>query len=230
MTAAAFAPPVTGWTEQTLALHMTVQMLLLAVVTPLIAYGGGPRFGHHAPWTLYPAVGIAAVNVAVIGAQIPALVDAGMRNLLIHDLVQAAFVLGALTFWCPIVGTNRLSGIAKLGALMVASVPSTIPGITMALSHHQFYAAYRSIEDQQIAGLLLFATAKFALVGGAFVVLWRLLTPDVEPDDRDDREAPVDDLPPTAPAWLRRLDERLPDETIRIPARRPAKDRELIPV
>lgn len=215
MTAVAFAPPVTGWSEQTLALHMAVQMLLLAVATPLIAYGACPLLGQRPPWNLYPAVGIATINVAVVGAQIPAVVDAGARNPLMHDLVQAGFILGALTFWCPIVGQNRLSGIAKIGALMVASVPSTIPGITMALSHHLFYQAYRSIDDQQIAGLLLFGTAKFALVGGAFVVLWRVLTPDIEPDDRDFREAPVDDGPPSTPAWLLRLDGELPDEAHR---------------
>jgi hypothetical protein len=82
----------------------------------------------------------------------------------------------------------------------------------MALSHHLFYAVYRSLEDQQVAGLLLFGTAKLALVGGTFVVLWRMLTPDTEPDDRDDHEQPVDDTPPIAPAWLAHLDGELPSE------------------
>jgi hypothetical protein len=90
----------------------------------------------------------------------------------------------------------------------------------LALSHHLFYHAYRSIDDQQLAGLLLFGTAKFALVAGTFVILWRLLTPQPEPPHRDDQNSQPDDHPPTAPAWLNRLDEELPAEAGR--PRRPA--------
>jgi len=96
-------------------------------------------------------------------------------------------------------------------------VPPTIPGITLALSRHLFYQAYRSIDDQQLAGLLLFGTAKFALVAGTFVVLWRILTPQPEPPDRDDRRSPAGDLPPSAPAWLWRLEQELPVEAGRPP-------------
>jgi hypothetical protein len=95
---------------------------------------------------------------------------------------------------------------------MVAGVPPTIPGITLAFAHHPLYAAFQSIDDQQIAGLLLFATAKLALVGGTFVILWRLLTPEPEPPDWEHDQPAVDDGPPSAPAWLGRLDEELPAE------------------
>jgi hypothetical protein len=91
-------------------------------------------------------------------------------------------------------------------------VPPTIPGLTLALSHHVFYQTFRSLEDQQVAGLLLFGTAKFALITGTFVLLWRLLTPQPEPPDRDEGRAYRGDLPPGAPAWLERLDEALPAE------------------
>ena len=165
-------------------------------------------------------VGIIALNVAVFTAQLPPVVDSGARSGVTRELMLAGFVLAALVFWCPIVGQCRLSSIGKIGVLMVASVPPTIPGITMALSHHLFYQAFRSLDDQQVAGLLLFGTAKLALVGGTFVVLWRLLTPDSDADDRDDRDRPVDDVPPILPDWLRRLDDELPAEASppRVPA------------
>jgi hypothetical protein len=82
----------------------------------------------------------------------------------------------------------------------------------MALAHHPFYQAFRSIEDQQVAGLILFGTAKFALITGTFVLLWRMLAPQPDPPDRDDRAVPSGDLPPGAPAWLERLNENLPAE------------------
>jgi len=58
----------------------------------------------------------------------------------------------------------------------------------------------------------LFGTAKFALVAGTFVMLWRVLTPQPEPPDRDDRQLPTGDPRPSAPAWLWRLEEELPAE------------------
>jgi cytochrome c oxidase assembly factor CtaG len=161
---------------------------------------------------MHPVAGIAALNLVLFGSQLPAVVDLATRDLVFREVVQAVFMLGVFLFWWPVVRPDGLSAIAKIGYLMVAGVPPTIPGITLALSHHLFYHAYRSIEDQQIAGLLLFGTAKFALVAGTFVMLWRILTPQPEPPDRDDRQMPAGDNPPSAPAWLWRLEDELPEE------------------
>lgn len=215
LAAASLLPPVVATAGLRLSTHMLLEMVVLALVVPLLAYGCGPLFGSNLSSRLHPVVGIIALNIVIFAAQLPAVVDAASASVLVRELVQSGVILGAFAFWWPIVGSSRLSAIAKIGVLMVAGVPPTIPGLTLALSHHLFYQAYRSIEDQQLAGLVLFGTAKFALVGGTFLVLWRMLTPGSEPDDRDDREAPVDDVPPTAPAWLRRLDEELPAEPSR---------------
>jgi len=195
-----------------LSVHMLEEMLVLAVVIPVLAYGVSPLLrGRAASW-LHPVVGMLALNVVLFGSQLPAVVDLGSRDVVFREAAQAVFMTGAFLFWWPVVRRDGLSPIAKIGYLMVAGVPPTIPGITLALSHHLFYQAYRSIEDQQVAGLLLFGTAKFALVAGTFVLLWRVLTPQPEPPDRDDRQSPAGDLPPSAPAWLWRLDEELPVE------------------
>ncbi len=208
--AAGFLADLSGVTDQRLSLQMAVEMMLVGVVIPLTAYGAAPLLRRS--MTFHPVLGIVALNLVVFFGQLPLVVDRAARNSGLRGLVLAALVIGAFLFWSPIVGAGPLSSIAKVGTLMVASVPPTIPGLTMALSHHLFYQAYRSIEDQQVAGLILFGTAKFALVGGAFVVLWRLLTPGLEPDDGDDRDQPADEMPPISPAWLRHLDGELPPE------------------
>jgi cytochrome c oxidase assembly factor CtaG len=199
--------------------HVLQEMLLLAVVAPLITCGIGSRLGRHLQGRVQVPVGILALNLSLFGAQLPALVNLVARNPLLHGAVQLLFLLGAVLFWWPIIRPRAdhgsLTPIAKVGYLMVASVPPTIPGITLAFSHHLFYAAYRSIEDQQLAGLLLFATAKCALVTGTFVILWRLLTPEPEPPDDDDRGRAVPGAPSPVPAWFARLDDRLPGEPVR---------------
>jgi cytochrome c oxidase assembly factor CtaG len=209
---AALLSPLTPFADGRLSLHMLEEMLVLAAVIPLLAYGVSPLLSGRAASWMHPVAGIVALNLVLFGSQLPAVVDHATRNLAFREAVQAVFMLGAFLFWWPVVRPAGLSAIAKIGYLMVAGVPPTIPGITLALSHHLFYHAYRSIEDQQLAGLLLFGTAKFALVAGTFVMLWRVLTPQPEPPDRDDRQLPTGDPPPSAPAWLWRLEEELPAE------------------
>jgi putative membrane protein len=211
---AALLPPLSQLADQRLSLHMLEEMLLLALVIPLLAYGAGPLLGRAASW-MHPVAGILALNVVLFGSQYPAVLDLAVKNAAFREATQVAFMLGGFLFWSPIVSRNGLSAIAKIGCLMVAGVPPTIPGLTLALSHHPFYQAFRSLEDQQVAGLLLFGTAKFALIVGTFVILWRLLTPQPEPPDRDDRASQSGDLPPGTPAWLGRLDEDLPAEAVR---------------
>lgn len=219
----AILPPVLELANRRLSLHMAFEMLLLVGAVPLLAYGASPSFSFRLSTTMQSAAGILAVNVALFAWQLPPVLDATTHDGLLREAVPLAFMVGAFLFWQPIVRRDGLTAIAKIGYLMVAGVPPTIPGITLAFSHHLLYAAFRSIEDQQVAGLLLFGTAKLALVGGTFVILWRLLTPDGEPPDWEHDQPAVDDKPPTGPAWLERLDEELPAEAnprVRVPAGR----------
>jgi putative membrane protein len=209
---AALLPPVTEFVGRRLSLHMLFEMLLLALAVPLLAYGTGPFVKRRLSIWVEAVLGVVALNLMLFVWQLPAVLDASAHNAWLRELAPAVFILGAFIFWRPIVRRDGLSAIAKIGYLMVAGVPPTIPGITLAFSHHVLYQAYRAIEDQQLAGLILFGTAKFALVGGTFVILWRMLAPDREPPDWEDREPGVDVTPPSAPAWLMRLDEELPAE------------------
>src|SRR5260370_21801143 len=159
---------------------------------------------------MHPVAGILGLKVVLFGSQSPVVVGLAVKNAAFREPTQAIFMLGGFLFWSPIVSRNGLSAVAKIGCVMVAGVPPAIPGLTLAFSHHPFYQAFRSLEDQQVAGLLLFGTAKFALITGTFVLLWRLLTPQHEPPDRDEGTAYSGDLPPGAPAWFERLDEALP--------------------
>ena len=208
----ALLPPLTEFVSRRLSLHMLFEMLLLALVVPLLAYGTSPFLKRRLSIWIEAVLGVVALNLVLFGWQLPVVLDATAHDAWLRELAPIVFMLGAYVFWRLIVQRDGLSAIAKIGYLMVAGVPPTIPGITLAFSHHLLYQAYRSIEDQQLAGLILFGTAKFALVGGTFVILWRMLAPDREPPDWEEWEPPVDVTPPSAPAWLMRLDDELPAE------------------
>ena len=219
LAAVSFLPAVITLADRLMLLHVFQEMVLLALVVPLIAYGAGSVPGRYLAFPLQPLIGILALNLSLFGAQLPAVVNLTAHSQVIHATVQLLFMTGAFLFWIPIMrksgDAGALSPIARIGYLMVASVPPTIPGIVLAFSHHLFYASYRSIEDQQLAGLLLFGTAKFALVTGTFVILWELLSPEPEGSDDDPGGTGEPDGPAPAPAWFARLDESLPGEQAR---------------
>jgi putative membrane protein len=219
---AALTPQVIDLADQLLSLHMLMEMVLLALVIPVLAYGIGPWLQDRLGW-LHPVAGIVALNLVLFGSQLPVVLDLGSRHVIIREAAQAVFMLGAFAFWWPVIRQGGLSPIARVGYLMVAGVPPVLPGITLALSHHLFYRAYPSLEDQQLAGLLLFGTAKLALVAGTFVILWRMLAPQADPPDDDDRAVDGGGPPPNAPAWLRLLDQDLPEEAGRPRRRLPAR-------
>jgi cytochrome c oxidase assembly factor CtaG len=221
--ALSFLPFTIRLADQRMLFHVLEEMLLLALVVPLIAYGLGPLLRSGLGFRLQPLVGILALNLALFGAQLPWAVNLVVRTPLVHAMFQALFIGAAFLFWWPIIrpkpALGGLSSIAKIGYLMVASVPPTVPGITLAFSHHLFYAVFPSIDDQQLAGLLLFATAKCALVTGTFIILWRMLTPEAEPPDDDGPDRALPGLPSPAPAWYAQLEGPLPAE--RRPERAP---------
>jgi len=219
--------PLPWWAGQLLVLHTLQHMALLALAAPLLVYAsepllyGGPR--RVISLLSHPVGGLAAFTAVLCGWQIPVAFDAAARLPLLHQAAHASFLLGAAAFWWPVIraaGPRRLSTIGKLGYLVLAGVPPTVPAVVLALSRVPYYASIgpyglfglTPVEDQQLAGVLLFATAKFALVAGTFVILWRLLEEHSEPPGEDRRDTGPPDSPPTAPAWLHRLDEQLPAE------------------
>ncbi len=236
--ALALLPPLAGAVQHLLVAHMFQHMLLLAVSAPLLVYALQPmaarRLDAVARRLGHPVTGLLAFNGVLFIWQFPAAFEAAMRDGALHQLAHLSFLLAALCFWWPIIRPSRAPGglapIAKVGYLLLAGVPPTIPSVILALSRAPIYSSYAGtpgsfglspLEDQQLAGLLLFGTAKFALLTGTFVILWRLLQPQPDPpgDDRDPQRMP--DAPPSTPAWLARLEDELPAEPApdrRVPA------------
>lgn len=243
---ASWLPPLSAGAGHLLAVHMLAHMLLIAGAAPLLAYGLAgtlDRRPRRLTWAMgHPLTGLATFNGVLLFWQVPGPVDAMMQHPALHQLAHASLLLAAICLWYPVVRPlgvpGSISRMGRIGYLLLAGVPPTVPGVVLVLARSPLYRAYAggtggipALEDQQLAGLLLFGTAKLALVTGTLIAIWQLLTPDREPpDDRGDRSAtPV--APPAAPAWLMRLDEPLPAEPparVRVAAGKPtpaARDR-----
>ncbi len=72
--------------------------------------------------------------------------EASLNNPEIYAAQQLSLLAASVLFWWPIVvplgGTRVLSRWATLGYIMVATIPQTFGGITVALAKHPLYPTY----------------------------------------------------------------------------------------
>ena len=213
LAATALSPPTLLLGGRLYAVRTLAEMVLLFGAAPLVVMGLNLR---RSPFT-HPVTGMVVFNVLLVGWQLPVVVAQTAGSLLLEAFGDCLLLLAAIAFWHPVL-SGGMAPIARIGYLLVAGCPPTIPGILLAFARHPLYgAAYHgtagmsALEDQQLAGLILFGSAKLALVSATFVLLWRMLGASEAPgDDQDGRDSPV--VPPTLPAWLAQLDQPLAAE------------------
>lgn len=223
---ASVLPPLADGSTSLMAVHMLAHMLLIVGAAPLLAYGlvtmidRPPR--RLARWVGHPLLGLAAFNGVLLFWQAPGPVAAMAQHPAVHQLGHLSLLVSAICLWYPVVRPlgvpGSISRTGRIGYLLLAGVPPTIPGMILVLARRPLYAAYpgsaglSALEDQQLAGLVLFGTAKLALVAGTLVAVWQLLSPEAEPPDDRDGDGHPAVQPPVVPAWLSRLDGPLPAE------------------
>ncbi|MHB8718199.1 MAG: cytochrome c oxidase assembly protein [Candidatus Dormibacteria bacterium] len=217
-----------------LTAHLVQLLLITGLAAPLLLLGLPAslrtplrpsvarllRVGGH------PVSGMLALNAVLLGWHVPAVYDAALRWPWLGDVEQLTFLLASLMFWWPIVvplgGARIISRWATLGYILVATIPQTFAGITIALAKHVVYAPYASaprllgmsaLTDQQVAGASLALVSKVALFTAFTIVFLRMLSDDPTAADDDDgggggggRRRPVVDSPTPAPSgcvpWL----------------------------
>ncbi len=189
-----------------LTAHLVQITLLMGFVPPLLLAGlpcrgwtGGPRtLARVARVLIHPVSGILAINLAFFGWHLTGAYEASLGNAEIYAAQQLSLLAASLLFWWPIVvplGDRRvLSRWATLGYIMVATIPQTFGGITVALAKHELYPTYALaprmlgigvLTDQQVAGACIALVSKIALFIAFSVVFMRMLN-EAPSDDGDD--------------------------------------------
>jgi putative membrane protein len=213
LTVAAIAPSLLALGGGLYAVRTLSEMLLLFGAAPLLVMGlnlRGRRLSR-------PVLSMIVFNVLLLSWQLPVVVERTAGSLLLESGGDCLLLLAGIAFWHPVL-SGGMAPITKIGYLLIAGCPPTIPGILLGFAHHPLYAAsyhgitgLSALEDQQLAGLILFGSAKLALVSATFVLLWRMLGPAEAPgDDEPGQDSPV--VPPPLPAWLAQLDQPLAAE------------------
>jgi cytochrome c oxidase assembly factor CtaG len=158
--------PLGPLAAQLFAIHMTQHLLLIAVVAPLAVLSG-------VQWRMRPVYAWCLFVGVFLFWHIPA---AFQQAALYHvTLLELACILAAaVAFWSTTLGDNPLSDGARALMVMMAAVVTDLPGVLMLFAPHAICimpgenaAAFglTPLEDQQIAGLLMWVPANLVFFG-----------------------------------------------------------------
>jgi putative membrane protein len=154
--------PVHDAAHGSLAAHMVQHMLLIGVAAPLLAVSL-PRLRFR-PWLAFAAHG------AVFWlAHAPAVIHWMSASGAAHMLVHAALLGTALAFWCAI--ARRSAGEASLWVL-ATMIHTGVLGAFLTFAPRVLYAGH-SLEDQQLAGLLMWVPGGFLYLAAGLGLAWR---------------------------------------------------------
>jgi cytochrome c oxidase assembly factor CtaG len=175
----AVASPAAHLDHSLLTAHMVQHLLLMLVAAPLILVGIAPKLGR---WRPHAALCWAAGTVTVIAWHVPAVFERALASPVWHGVEQASFLIAGMLFWLPVVASPATWLVPVY--LFLATLPCDALGAFLAFCDHVVYAQYRHMhgavhlspmQDQQLAGAVMWVVATFAYMVPALVIMTRLV-------------------------------------------------------
>lgn len=173
-----FVSPLCALSSALFSARTVHHVLLVAVAAPLLAWSLSAR-------RVGPLALATAVQVAVFWAwHAPPAYAAALSNDGVYWLMQASLFASALWFWMAV---RAASTLASVCALLAATVLMGLLGAIITFAPEALYAPHlltsvawglTPLEDQQAAGLIMWAPAAGLYLVAALIVLGRGLGPD----------------------------------------------------
>jgi cytochrome c oxidase assembly factor CtaG len=204
----AAASPADTMADELLSAHMVQHILLLAIAPPLLLLGspllpiirGLPktfvrplarqRWLRSMVATLTHPVAALGISSLILWAwHVPALYDLALEHPIVHAAEHALFVAGGLLFWWPVVqpwpSRARWPRGAIIPYLLLADVENTLLAAILTFSDRVLYPWYahtpNALQDQVLAGVLMWVAMSLVFLVPAFVLTVRLLSPPPRP-------------------------------------------------
>jgi putative membrane protein len=151
------------------AAHMSQHLLLIALAAPLLVLGGVElRLPPLAAWIMFVAV--------FLLWHWPAAFQWAAHNLASEVLEMASILAAAVAFWSAVLGVGLLNDGARALMVMAAAVVTDLPGVIMLFAPRAICVmpgedaarfGLTPLQDQQIAGLLMWVPANLVFFGVA---------------------------------------------------------------
>jgi putative membrane protein len=110
---------------------------------------------------------------------LPGPYQAAVNDPIVHILEHTSFFGTAVLFWWSVHRSNSIGVIS----LFTTAVHSSILGALMTFSNQVWYPVYGSLEDQQLAGLIMWVPGGIILLIAVLLLMWHWL------DEMEKRDA-----------------------------------------
>jgi cytochrome c oxidase assembly factor CtaG len=202
---------IDAYDDRLLSVHM-VQHMLILLLAPLLLLGGRPlvlalaalpprrraapaRLLARTRWATTPAGALTGFAAVVVLTHLPAFYDAAVRHAWIHYAEHGLYLLAGLLMWSPLVDgdpapRHRLSGLGRLGYLIVTMVPMALVGAYLNRHATLVYPAYgpparalgiSAVDDQAQAGAIMWVVGDVIMIA---IGLWAALAAMVAEERR----------------------------------------------
>jgi cytochrome c oxidase assembly factor CtaG len=170
------------------------QWLVRRAVGPVLRWAPVKWLGH---FLTNPAICWLAATVALIGWHVPAAFELALRSDAWHDVEHICFLTTSLLFWWPAIqpfpsGSTWTRWFIPL-YLFLGTLPGGALGAFLTFCDRVLYPSYAAaprvfgvspLEDQVIAGALMWVFGTFVYTVPAIAITLQLLSPQSEPSPK----------------------------------------------
>ncbi|MDN7125494.1 cytochrome c oxidase assembly protein [Pseudidiomarina sp. 1APP75-32.1] len=174
--------PLDEWAEVSAAAHMTQHMFMMVVIAPLfalckplpqlfVAFGRhGRRFwGLAFKITRYPMLCAYLHGFMIWFWHIPVFYMLAVEDPWIHVFEHACFLITAVWFWWAVLYASARKAPFALLALLFTLMHTGFLGALLTFAGEPLYGEARHLQDQQLAGLIMWVLGGVPYIVGA---LW----------------------------------------------------------
>jgi putative membrane protein len=167
-----------------LTAHMVMHLLIMMVAAPLILFAARPTLVR---WRPQIAACWMAGTLTVLLWHIPAVFALTLESSFWHQLELASFFVAGIVFWWPVLQLRPTLGWSVPVYLFLATLPCDALSAFLVFCGHVVYRPYLAgddshgmfglspLEDQALAGALMWVTVTFVYLIPALVLSARLL-------------------------------------------------------
>ncbi|MDP2022625.1 MAG: cytochrome c oxidase assembly protein [Hydrogenophaga sp.] len=173
-----YVSPLCALSSAFFTVRVIHHIALVLVMAPLLVFGLEPWL-RRLPTPLWSSTAIATVVFWVWHA--PAPYAAALSSVLIYALMQFTLLASAMAFW---IAVRRSGPTAAMGAILATTVSMGLLGALITFAGRPLYAPHFAstlswgvspLEDQQLAGITMWAPGSIAYLAAAMWIGWRWL-------------------------------------------------------
>jgi putative membrane protein len=177
------ASPLAHLDHHLLTAHMVKHLVIMTVAAPLILFGVRPVLVRwHPQMTSCWLAG----TLTVLLWHVPAVFEVALESHFWHHFEHASFFVAGILFWWPVIQLHPSSRWSVPVYLFLATLPCDALSAFLVFCGHVVYRPYLSgdqgmfglspLEDQALAGALMWVTVTFAYLIPALVLTARMLS------------------------------------------------------